>query len=358
MIALTLRNLVLSARGWNDQNSGRFDRITSGISRLNGPRQLDALSEVFRSTRLSGGVFLRGEFTEPWCVTTAVNASDCTEHLGPTDHLVLYHYVVEGALTIDSDSLAPTTFLPGEAAIFPRNDRHRLSGRESANAVSALGVAQIPNPGDIVVIEHGGGGSRTRIVCGFLGGRGLANDPLLSSLPSLLRYDSATTRSGPLVRESLRYAADEIDNGRPGTDAILARISEMLFIEAVRSFLETLPPNTSGWMSALKDRALSKAVALIHRYPDKQWTVEVLGEAVGASRSSLAEKFVRHLDTAPAEYLTQHRMHIAARRLASTDDSILNVAESVGYGSEAAFSRAFKRTFKVSPSVWRRDAAI
>ena len=318
---------------------------------------MDALSEIFRSTRLSGGVFLRGEFTEPWCLASAVSASDCADHLGPADHLVLYHYVIEGRLTIESERLAAETFLPGQAAVFPRNDRHRLSGSEATAAVSALDVARFPGPGELMLIEHGGGGRSTRIVCGFLGGKGLAGDPLLLSLPSLLRYDSESTRSGQVVRESLLLAADEIAHGRLGADAMLARISELLFVEAVRSYIEALPPEAGGLVRALKDRSVSKAVALIHRYPERPWTVEMLGQAVGSSRSSLAEKFVRYLDTAPAEYLTQHRMQAAARQLAASEATILTIATSVGYGSEAAFSRAFKRAFDVSPSTWRKNAA-
>jgi len=318
---------------------------------------LDALSEILRSARLSGGVFLRGEFTEPWCLATAVKASDCADHLGPIDHLVLYHYVIEGKLSVELDGPVAATFLPGQAAIFPRNDPHRLSGTESADAVSVLDVARIPKPGELMLIEHGGGGASTRIVCGFLGGQVLAGDPLLASLPAVMRYDSSAARSGQFVRESLEFAAGEIADGRPGSDAMLARISEMLFVEAVRDYVDTLPPEASGWITALRDRSLSKAVALIHRHPEKQWTVETLGRAVGASRSALAEKFTRYFDAAPVEYLTRHRMRVAARRLATGDAPILTIAVSVGYGSEAAFSRAFKRSFNVSPSAWRRSAA-
>ena len=301
---------------------------------------------------------MRGEFTEPWCLESGVEASDCADHLGPVDHLVLYHYVMEGKLSIELNGATVATFLPGEAAIFPRNDRHRLSGCEAAEAVSALDVARIPKPGELMVIEHGGGGASTRIVCGFLGGWGLAGDPLLSSLPSVMRYDSSLARSGQFVHESLEFAAAEIADGRPGSDAMLARISEMLFVEAVRAHVDALPPEAQGWVKALRDRSLSKAVALIHRHPEKPWTVEALGRAVGASRSALAEKFTRCFDAAPVEYLTQHRMRVAARQLAAGDAPILAVATSVGYGSEAAFSRAFKRFFGVSPSAWRSSAEL
>ena len=315
---------------------------------------MDALSEILRSARLSGGVFLRGEFSEPWSLSTAVRASDCSHHLGPSDHLVLFHYVLEGNLIIDVPGAPREAFLPGQAVIFTRNDRHKLSGREAAETVSALDVARIPGPGELMVIEHGGGGQRTRIVCGFLGGAGLAGNPLIESLPTFIRYDGSLARSGSLVRASLDYAAGEVTDARPGSDALLARIAEMLFIEAVRSYVENLPNETGGWFEALRDRSLSKAIALMHRNPERQWTVEQLGRTVGASRSSLTEKFSRHLGCAPAEYLTQHRLRLAADELAAGSATIMKIAASIGYGSEAAFSRAFKRSYGVPPSAWRK----
>jgi len=316
---------------------------------------LDALSEILRSARLSGGVFLRGQFSEPWRLSSALEAGDCSRHLGPADHLVLYHCVTEGALTVEIDGEAPQVFRPGQVAILPRNDPHRLSGSDGAEAVSALDVARIPKPGDLMEIIYGGGGAATQIVCGFLGGPSLSDDPLLSSLPKLLTFDCAKARSGALVRASLEFAADEVSVGRPGAEAMLARLSELLFIEAVRSYVEALPDTAGGWLAALKDKALSRALAALHANPERQWTVDRLGREAGMSRSALADKFARLIGCAPAAYLTQHRMRLAARELLVTQAPLVSIAEAVGYGSEAAFSRAFKRTFGVSPSAWRRD---
>ncbi|MDH3738587.1 MAG: AraC family transcriptional regulator [Alphaproteobacteria bacterium] len=319
---------------------------------------MDALSEVLRAARLSGGVFLRGEFSEPWCLASAVNASDCSRYLGPADHLVLYHYIAEGVLTIAFTDEAPQTFHPGQVAILPRNDPHTLGGRQPAGPVSALDVARIPKPGDLMVIDHGGGGEPTRIICGFLGGRALADDPLLSSLPKLLRFDCSTVRSGELVRTSLEFAAEEVAAGRAGSDAMLARLSELLFVEAVRNYVEALPDDADGWLGALKDRAVGQALAAIHANPEQPWTVDLLGREAGMSRSALAERFVRYVGHPPAEYLAQHRMRLAARELARGNAPLVEIAEAVGYGSEAAFSRAFKRAYGVAPSVWRRETSV
>ena len=314
---------------------------------------MDALSEILRTARLSGGVFLSGAFTEPWGLETSLEASDFSAFLGPADHLVLYHYVIEGTLVIELAGERPEEFHAGQAVIFPRNDRHKISGRQAAKAVSALDLAKIPKPGELMVIEHGGGGAGTRIICGFLGGRLLAGDPLFSSLPAVLRYDCASERSGGLVSASFDIAAREVSDSRPGADAMLARLSELLFVEAVRSYVEGLEGEASGLFGALQDRSLGTAIALMHRNPEQPWTVPDLARAVGASRSSLTEKFARHLGCAPMEFLVGHRMRLAARALEASGGSLMTIAESIGYGSEAAFSRAFKRAHGVSPSAWR-----
>ena len=316
---------------------------------------MDALSEVLRAMRLSGGVFLRAQFSEPWCLAAAVTASDCSQHLGASDHLVVYHYVLEGALSVTLDDGETATVQPGEAALFPRNDKHMLHGAERAPAVSALDVAHIPKPGDLMTIDHGGGGDVTRIVCGFLGGPMLSNEPLLTSLPPLLVYDGNEARSGAMVREMLQFAADEVSEGRQGAEAMLARLSELLFIETVRCHVEALPPDQSGWLAALGTPGLARAIGLMHAQPEQSWTSAELAREAGMSRSAFTDKFARILDCPPAGYLTSLRLRLAARDLASGDAPILSVAHKVGYGSEAAFSRAFKRQYGVPPSAWRRQ---
>lgn len=314
---------------------------------------MDALSEILKSTRLTGGVFLRGEFTEPWCLASAVTAADCARHLGPADHLVIYHFVAAGALTIGVAGMEET-FLPGQIAVLPRNDRHTLSGAETAAPVSALDVARIPGPNELMVIDHGGGGAATHVVCGFLGAPSLSGDPLLGALPSLLKYDCASARSGDVVRTSLEFAASEVADGRPGADVMLARLSELLFVETVRAYVESLPEDVGGLLAALNDPALSRALAAIHGRPAEKWTAESLGREAGLSRSSLADRFAQNIGMPPAEYLAAHRMRLAARELAVSAAPLIEIAERVGYGSEPAFSRAFKRAHGVSPGAWRR----
>ncbi len=318
---------------------------------------MDALSEILRSARLSSGIFLRGEFSEPFRLTSRLNATDCSPHLGPADHLILFHFVLEGRLSVEVDGGDRAEFVAGEAVILPRNDPHRLRGQGEAAAVLAQDVLRIPGPGELMVIEHGGGGAPTRIICGFLGGKGLGDDPLLRALPAMFKYDSAIAHCGALVATTLDAADREVRHGRAGSQAILARISELLFVEAVRHQLENMSSDSDGWLGALRDIPVSKALAVMYRAPHENWTVERLGEVVGASRSNLSARFVRYLGHGPGECLTKVRMQLAARDLLLGHENIAEIAERVGYGSEAAFSRAFKREQGMAPSAWRAHLA-
>lgn len=314
---------------------------------------MDALSEILRTARLSSGVFLRGMFSEPWCVMSTLNASDCSTHLEASDHLILFHFVLEGELTIELMDGSKHRFGPGQAAILPRNDPHRLIGTKAATQVLAQDVLRIPRPGEMMEIIHGGGGTDTRIICGFLGGRGISSDPLLNALPPCFCFDSAIAPSGSLVVATLNTAAKEVQDDRAGAGALLARIAELLFVEAVRHYVEELPDTAEGWLGALRDQSVSKALALMYQAPHKAWTANALGREAGASRSTLNAKFVRYLGLPPREFLTALRMQLAARYIHQGQTTMAVVADAVGYGSEAAFSRAFKRHFGTPPSAWK-----
>ncbi|WP_170416412.1 AraC family transcriptional regulator [Ruegeria atlantica] len=333
------------------------DRLTGIHCRFAGSQiartLMDALSEILRSARLTGGVFLHAEFSEPWCVSSALKASDCSHYLGPADQMVLFHYVLEGCLTVIDAEKNAHIFLPGQAVILPRNDPHLLKGQQPATTVPALDVTDRNGPEELMVIRHGGGGEKTRIVCGFLGGRGLQHDPLLNALPPVFRYNGLECRSGSLVKTTLKYAATEMSDGQLGSEATLARISELLFVEAVRDYISN--SKSGGLLDALKDRAVSRAIGLIHRYPGRRWVVETLAQECAVSRTVLTERFNHLLGCSPREFVQNTCMQLAARGLAEQQLNIADAAERAGYASEAAFSRAFKRHFGVSPSEWRKE---
>lgn len=201
----------------------------------------------------------------------------------------------------------------------------------------------------------GGGGARTRIVCGFLGGEDVRGNPVVATLPDALRLDVRRDLSADWVRNTFCYAAEEIAAQRAGSSAVIAKLSELLLVEAIRRYVETLPGHATGWLAALKDPFLSRAIARLHADVAAAWTVERLARAVGLSRSALGERFTRVLGIAPMQYLAAWRIQVAAHELLASAKPIARVAEEVGYESEAAFTRAFKRALGMPPAAWRRQ---
>ena len=318
---------------------------------------MDALSDVLRATRLKGGVFLHAEFTDPWCLGVKVLPSSCAPFLGETSYIIPYHYILEGRLRVQLDDRSTIELEPGELVLFPRNDWHRLGGDLSLPPVPSENVVQFPQNGGLAIIQHGGGGTRTRIVCGFLGGEKMADNPLISTLPAMLCLDMRSGSAADWIRSTFIYAADEIAAGRMGSDTVLAKLSELLFVEAIRRYVEALPDGQTGWLAGLKDPYVSRALALLHAKLNQRWTVDELGRQIGLSRSALADRFNSIIGVPPMQYLSHWRMQVAAQELRNSSRSIQQIAEHVGYDSEAAFARAFKRAMSIPPAAWRRQTA-
>jgi AraC-like DNA-binding protein len=315
---------------------------------------MDALSDVLRVVRLKGGVFLHAEFTAPWCVSSQVAPEDCG--LEGAEHLVLYHYVVAGRLLARIPDGQPVEVEAGEVVIFPHNHAHLLGSRLDLPPVSAAEVVRPSPNGGLFAIRHGGGGEETRIVCGFLGCDRLEGNPLAAALPPLMRFDTRQGSAAAWIRSSLEFAADEIAARRAGSETVLAKLSELLFVEALRRHVEGLPEEQTGWLAGLKDPFVSRALSLLHGQVAREWTVDDLGREVGLSRSALADRFTRLIGEPPMRYLARWRIQLAAHRLRSSDASLARIAMSVGYESESAFNRAFKRSFGVPPAAWRNGA--
>jgi AraC-like DNA-binding protein len=216
-------------------------------------------------------------------------------------------------------------------------------------------IIQPPSEGGLFTIRHGGGGARTRMVCGFLGCDSAKGNPVISTLPPLLKLNVEEGGAAEWIRSTFQYAAQEVSIGRPGSETVLAKLSELLFVETVRRYAETLPDGQTGWFAGLRDPYVARAMALLHRDIARRWTVDELGREVGLSRSALADRFIRLIGAAPMHYLANWRMQVAAEQLRNTSVSLAQVAEIVGYDSEAAFSRAFKKAFGSAPATWRRS---
>lgn len=314
---------------------------------------MDALTDVLRAMRLSGAVFLEGEFTAPWCVSSQVGPEDCRLFMPPPARLIAYHYVLEGRLLLQAEGEPPVDAGAGRLLVLPRNDPHILASAPGLRPANADDLLEPPGNDGLAHIRFGGGGPVTRILCGFLGSDD-RTDPLLSSLPPVVDLDLTGNLSGPWIEGSVRYAARELAGGGPGTSASLARLAELLFAEAVRQYIKALPQARAGWLAGLCDPHVGRALALMHRSPGHPWTLEELAREVGLSRSALAERFGRFVGASPIRYLQRRRIELAAARLTSCRQPIAQIAYETGYVSEAAFSRAFKRELGRSPAAFRR----
>jgi AraC-like DNA-binding protein len=305
---------------------------------------------------LTGGVFLHAEFFAPWCIATRLAPEHCEPVLGPASHLILYHYIVEGGLNLRVEGQGEAIKLgTGDVVLLPRNDLHLMGSDLNATPVMASDIIRPRMNGSLFSVRHGGDGARTRMVCGFLGCDSAQSNPVIAALPPALKLSVESSAATEWIRSTFQYAAEEVAAGRPGSDTVLAKLSELLFVESVRRYAETLPEGQTGWLAGLRDTHVARALALIHRDITRPWTVDEIGRRVGLSRSALAERFTRLLGTPPMQYLANWRMQVATQTLRNSSASLAEVADMVGYDSEAAFSRAFKKAVGAAPGTWRRS---
>ncbi len=315
---------------------------------------MDALSDTLRIMRLSGGLFLRAEFREPWCLSVKVLPRSCERHLGDDAQVIPYHYVLEGELHVRMKDGWEFVARAGESILFPRNDWHLMGSDLSLPAISSEQVVRISSDGQLASIALGDAALTTRLVCGYLGGERIYGNPIISALPSALCLDVRNSSSADWIRNTFQYAAEQIAAGHLGSDAIMSKLSELLFVEAIQRYVETAESTGTGWLSALRDPFVSRALALLHARIEEPWTVDRLGREIGLSRSALAGRFNEVLGLPPMQYLTNWRIHVAARKLLDSNRPISQIAQEVGYDSEASFARAFKRVMQASPGAWRR----
>jgi AraC-like DNA-binding protein len=316
---------------------------------------MDALSDVLRVVGLTGGVFLDAEFTAPWRVMGQVASETCRPFMAPPAQVVAFHYVVEGALEIRIGDGPALTVATGEAVMMPRNDLHEFGAGERVAAVSVDQLIQPTDTLGLATIVHGGGGARTRLVCGFMGGNEQLH-PLLSSLPPVMVVKVSDLPGGDWIGNTFAYAAHSLGDGQPGAASVLAKLAEVLFVETLRRYLTTLPAEEVGWLAGLRDPAIGRALSLLHARVGAPWTAEALAREVNMSRSAFAERFSALVGQPPMRYLTGWRMQLARHDLRETRRTVAQVAYEVGYESEAAFSRAFRREFGLPPAAWRRQA--
>lgn len=315
---------------------------------------MDALSDILRVARLSGGVFFNAEFSAPWCIAAQMSPELCAPMLGAAGHLVPYHYVVDGGMYVAVPNEPPRHLSSGEVVLFPRNDFHLMGSDVSLPPVSAAAVILSAENKLVQTVRHGGGGDAAFMVCGFLGCDSGLTNPIISTLPPTMILKVDETPAADWIRSTFQYAAHEVASGQTGSTAVISKLSELLFVEAVRQHVRSIPDGQTGWLAGLRDPAVSRALALMHANIVHAWSVDELGREVGVSRSGLAERFTRVIGMAPMHYLADWRLQVAALQLRESGDPLVRIAAQVGYESEAAFSRAFKKKFGAAPAGWRR----
>jgi AraC-like DNA-binding protein len=316
---------------------------------------LDAFSEVLGGVRLRGAVFFRAAFSAPWDLFVP-RSSELAQMLAPgSKHLVIYHFVVNGPLRarVADDPSVPLS--AGDIVVFPHGHSHELGSGPGGRGVDTQAVMKKIRSGDLSPLETGGGGERTELVCGYLACDPLRCGPILDSLPSMLHVNVRSDGTGRWLEQSILHLADEAAAGRPGTDAMLVRLSEALFVDTLRRYVARLPDTSTGWLAGARDAGVGRALTLMHSRPDHPWTIAELAGEIGMSRSVLVERFTRYLAEPPMTYLTNCRLRLAAEALETTSKGVADIAADVGYESEAAFNRAFKRMFSVPPARFRRE---
>lgn len=314
---------------------------------------MDALSDILRSVRLIGGVFLDARFTAPWCVTASLDASDLKPLLAATPtQMICYHVVIGGQLILSIEGERPIDVCAGEVLLFPGNDGHILASGPELEPVTAGSLIQPSEDGGLALISHGGDGEPTRIICGFLACEDGYN-PLITALPRALKLDLREGTSREWIEASVRFAAGELAVGKVASSNVMSRLSETLLVEAVRQYSMTLSASEAGWLNGLKDPSVGRALSLIHKNIAADWSAEALANEVAMSRSAFVDRFTRYVGVPPIRYLNVWRLRTARMRLRGRRMTIAELAHSVGYQSEEAFSRAFKREFGVSPGQWR-----
>lgn len=316
---------------------------------------MDALSEVFAAVRFSGGVFLNAEFTAPWCVVSQVGPEEFGEQGRMPAHLIAYHYIIAGRMLVGVGDAPPMEACTGDIVLLPRNDGHILASDRGLRPVIIDDRVDPPTDQAPAMLRYGGGGEPTHIVCGYIGCE-VPQNPLLQTLPTMLKLGVRDGTGGEWIESSFRRAAEEFAHSGAGSAAVLGKLAELLFVEVVRRYLASLPEGQTGWLAGLRDRMVGRALALLHTRFNHPWTTEELAREVGLSRSAFADRFTNLIGVPPMQYLTTWRLQLAAVRLRESSASTAQLASDVGYESDAAFNRAFKRAFGTTPAAWRRHA--
>ncbi|MDM0110993.1 AraC family transcriptional regulator [Variovorax sp. J22R133] len=326
----------------------------------------DTLSDVLRGVRLRGAVFFNISARSDWAAEAPPASELAPLLMRGVDHVIEYHAVARGTCWAAIPGGPSVQLGAGDVVMFPHGDAHVVSSAPGMRAQADLSwfpgmqVDQFPlrvayNGPDVLLAapKESMENAETSIVCGFIGCDLQPFNPLIDALPRMMHLRA--TDGDAWIAAFTQQAVAESHAKRPGGEAMLARMSEMMFVDAVRRYADSLPLDSAGWLAGLQDRFVGNALALMHQEPARDWTIDELGRRVGLSRSALHERFTQLVGMPPMQYLAQWRMQAGARMLLETRATVASIALDVGYDSEAAFARAFKRLVGKPPGVWRRE---
>ena len=352
----------------HDSASGSLAPASAGQTRIatalacaaDSASAIDPLADVLRRVKLSGALFFLIDAGAPWRVDVPQGNAFASVILPGAQHVISYHIVTRGSCWGGLNGEAPIALETGDILVIPHGDAYAMAitpnDPSQMDPATVLGFFRSMAAGELpFTIEEGGGGpGRLNLVCGFLGCDVRPFNPLLATLPRLLHVPRPTHSDTDMLGKLIDLTLAESRRPRAGSEAIRVRLSELMFVEVVRRYLDALPAGQNGWLAGLRDPMVGRALARLHERLAYPWTLEELAGAVGASRSTLAERFTHFVGQPPMQYLTQWRMQVAARLLADGAMKVSAVACEVGYASEAAFSRAFAKVAGSSPAHWRR----
>jgi AraC-like DNA-binding protein len=328
----------------------------------------DTLSDLLRGVRLRGAVFFYISFRDQWSAESLEVGKVAGGVMPGCEHVMEFHLLAKGNAWAAVSGLPPVRLSAGDIVVIPQGDRNVVSSAPGLKPIPASAEwvsARRDDPKPLPITFHHGirepdvmipvADADAILVCGFLGCDLQPFNPLIAALPRMLHLPAA--RAGDWVSRVIAQAVDESNNRRPGADAVLERLSEMMFVDTARRYLDSLPEDATGWLAGLRDRFVGKALSLMHERPEHAWSVEDLAHEVGLSRSALHERFVQYLGQPPMQYLASWRIQLGSRMLRESNRNVATIALEVGYDSEAAFSRAFKRMVGLPPAAWRKTQA-
>jgi len=317
---------------------------------------MDALSDILSGVKLNGALFFSAEFSAPWCFASPASKALAAVLAPGAAHLVIYHFVIDGRAFVRLPDGHSVELGPGDVVVLPHGDPHTMTssgGVTSASLTSAI-LSKVRSR-DLSLMQAGGGGDSARYVCGYMACDPFLSRPILSGLPPVFKVNVRADRSGQWLESSILHLVDEAGSGRVGSQAMLNKLSEALFVDTLRRYVASLPEKQTGWLAGARDPIVGKSLGLLHNRVAHSWTIAALADEVGISRSALVGRFTRYLSEPPMTYLTRWRLQLAVQSLERTSRSVAEIAADVGYESEAAFNRAFKREFGQPPGRYRSD---